>query len=282
MTPNSRSYLNRFSQPDSIVPNLFNPQNLNRYGYVSNNPVNAIDPSGHASCNDIPNRQARKYCLDHNGGGGFDDPWKDITLFLVCGEDMVRDCQPKQGATYAQWGYPDNKQPLTPERDWAEENGIPYYYYATGDDDLTAVENSIVQQMQDIYKQNQNSQFIVIGFSGGAPFATGIATAAIGGGIPGSSLQVIELDSWINGSNTTQKIIDSLISQPNNVKFSVFNSVQYQGYQEKYNRFNPWIGWLVPVGVNQPSQTIQTTAETHQELAVDQSVFVHYILPVLP
>lgn len=43
-------YLNRFVQPDSIVPNLANPQSLNRYSYTQNNPINFIDPSGHYRC----------------------------------------------------------------------------------------------------------------------------------------------------------------------------------------------------------------------------------------
>ncbi|MBL8092236.1 MAG: hypothetical protein JNJ43_18025 [Anaerolineales bacterium] len=39
--------LNRFIQPDSIVPGMFNPQNLNRFSYVGNNPINFNDPTGH-------------------------------------------------------------------------------------------------------------------------------------------------------------------------------------------------------------------------------------------
>lgn len=31
--------LNRFIQPDSIVPGMYNPQNLNRFSYVNNRPV---------------------------------------------------------------------------------------------------------------------------------------------------------------------------------------------------------------------------------------------------
>jgi RHS repeat-associated protein len=38
-------YLNHFTQPDSIVPNL--TQGLNRYTYVYNRPINFNDPSGH-------------------------------------------------------------------------------------------------------------------------------------------------------------------------------------------------------------------------------------------
>jgi RHS repeat-associated protein len=40
-------YLNRFLQPDSIIPNPANPQNWNRYSYVYNRPLNFNDPSGH-------------------------------------------------------------------------------------------------------------------------------------------------------------------------------------------------------------------------------------------
>lgn len=42
--------LGRFVMADSIVPNSKNPQSLNRYSYVRNNPINFVDPSGHAEC----------------------------------------------------------------------------------------------------------------------------------------------------------------------------------------------------------------------------------------
>jgi RHS repeat-associated protein len=37
-----------FTQADSITPNVYDPQSLNRYSYVRNNPINYIDPSGHS------------------------------------------------------------------------------------------------------------------------------------------------------------------------------------------------------------------------------------------
>jgi len=39
--------LGRFIQPDTIIPNPFNPQEFNRYSYCNNNPLNYTDPSGH-------------------------------------------------------------------------------------------------------------------------------------------------------------------------------------------------------------------------------------------
>jgi RHS repeat-associated protein len=46
---NARYYdpeLGRFIQADPYIQNLYDPQSLNRYSYVRNNPINLIDPSG--------------------------------------------------------------------------------------------------------------------------------------------------------------------------------------------------------------------------------------------
>jgi len=37
----------RFISPDSIIPDVTNPSNLNRYGFAHNNPISRIDPNGH-------------------------------------------------------------------------------------------------------------------------------------------------------------------------------------------------------------------------------------------
>ncbi|MBI5389400.1 hypothetical protein HZB01_03410, partial [Candidatus Woesearchaeota archaeon] len=41
------AFLRRFTQPDSIIANPYDPQNLNRYSYVLNNPLKYKDPDGH-------------------------------------------------------------------------------------------------------------------------------------------------------------------------------------------------------------------------------------------
>ena len=43
-------YLNRLIQPDTIVPDPADPQSLNRYSYVLNNPLRYRDPTGHEGC----------------------------------------------------------------------------------------------------------------------------------------------------------------------------------------------------------------------------------------
>ncbi len=52
---NARYYdpvLARFMSPDSVVPQPLDPQQLNRYSYAQNNPVNYSDPSGHQTLAD--------------------------------------------------------------------------------------------------------------------------------------------------------------------------------------------------------------------------------------
>ncbi|NIP28326.1 MAG: RHS repeat-associated core domain-containing protein, partial [Phycisphaerae bacterium] len=48
---NARYYnplVGRFVAADTVVPDYQNPQKLNRYSYVRNNPLKYIDPTGHA------------------------------------------------------------------------------------------------------------------------------------------------------------------------------------------------------------------------------------------
>lgn len=39
-------FLMHFTQPDENIPDVYNPQDLNRYSYVRNNPYTYVDPSG--------------------------------------------------------------------------------------------------------------------------------------------------------------------------------------------------------------------------------------------
>ena len=62
MDYNARFYghsLGRFTQPDTIIPDPNNPQTLNRYSYVNNNPIKFVDPTGHSAetCEDESKHQ---------------------------------------------------------------------------------------------------------------------------------------------------------------------------------------------------------------------------------
>ena len=71
---NARYYdaaLGRFIQPDTIVPNPLNPQSLNRFAYVLNNPLKYIDPTGHVECWDEDcDGGTHDYGDDGGSGGG--------------------------------------------------------------------------------------------------------------------------------------------------------------------------------------------------------------------
>jgi RHS repeat-associated protein len=60
-------YLNRFTQPDTLIPDPGNPQAWNRFSYVANRPLTFNDPTGHAMDDDM------------QGGGGSCDSecWQD-------------------------------------------------------------------------------------------------------------------------------------------------------------------------------------------------------------
>lgn len=61
--------LGRFVSPDTVVPDPFNPQDLNRYAYVRNSPLNYTDPTGHITCDDLRIRDClTQWFLDLFGG----------------------------------------------------------------------------------------------------------------------------------------------------------------------------------------------------------------------
>ncbi len=83
---NARLYdptLGRFMSADSIIPNPMNGQAFNRYSYVNNGPLSAVDPSGHAAWDHIKVITCFDYCSGGTGdisagayaaSGGLDAP----------------------------------------------------------------------------------------------------------------------------------------------------------------------------------------------------------------
>jgi RHS repeat-associated protein len=69
--------LGRFLSADSIVPGYANPQSLNRYSYVNNNPLRYVDPTGHrpddgyvGNHNSTNCAKYPQYCNSHDEGSG--------------------------------------------------------------------------------------------------------------------------------------------------------------------------------------------------------------------
>lgn len=72
--------LGRFIQPDSIIPEVGNPQAWNRYSYVNNNPVNFNDPSGRMLIDDDKTSCQNKKCLQEEYYYGKEEQDKFDTL----------------------------------------------------------------------------------------------------------------------------------------------------------------------------------------------------------
>jgi RHS repeat-associated protein len=64
------SYLNRWIQPDDIIPDPVNPQDLDRYGYVRNNPIRYIDPTGHWTEEELEEYLGRDWMEKYFGEDG--------------------------------------------------------------------------------------------------------------------------------------------------------------------------------------------------------------------
>ena len=74
----------RFTQPDTIIPSPANPQSLNRYTYVINNPIRYVDPSG--------NSEEEAYCEENLQASG------------CYTQDELEDMLALYGVTVQGWG----------------------------------------------------------------------------------------------------------------------------------------------------------------------------------
>ena len=68
----SSPYINRFLSADTVVPSYANPQDLNLYSYVLNNPLRYTDPTGHrcieagfeGGCKAVEEKMTKKWKAD--------------------------------------------------------------------------------------------------------------------------------------------------------------------------------------------------------------------------
>ena len=103
----SRAYdpaIGRFVSPDSIVPAPANPQSLNRYSYVRNNPLKFVDPTG----------QTREQ-------EGWDSDWADEFVENHHGRrPRVADWEARQHSLLHPGSGPDGS--------WTDQDWVDHYY----------------------------------------------------------------------------------------------------------------------------------------------------------
>ena len=101
------TYLNHFTQPDSIVPDPYNSQDWNRYAYARNNPLKYTDPTGHKVCDGagingacdqsgIPgtlgqlNSTLKSFGVKSKGSWAFEDLYQVYLGVVSVGEKIAR------------------------------------------------------------------------------------------------------------------------------------------------------------------------------------------------
>jgi RHS repeat-associated protein len=115
------SMMGRFTAADSLLGSLTNPQTLNRYAYVGNDPLNFTDPIGHARF-DVPGK-------DEQGGYLRENPyadaiaWQDVGMIVSAadaaaanasnGDNAVGGTAGKAGASDTE---PQKKKETTADR----------------------------------------------------------------------------------------------------------------------------------------------------------------------
>jgi len=137
---NARYYsstLGRFVSADSIVPELGNPQALNRYAYVFNNPLKYVDPTGHMGT--IPLRPNTARCgpdgIYCGGIGNEDSPVPNLAPPITppfqppFGSSFQLLAPGNGGVSYYTYPIVNNPAILHPEQLNQKNSGHPYSYY---------------------------------------------------------------------------------------------------------------------------------------------------------
>ena len=88
---NARYYdptLGRFISPDTIVTSPANPQSLNRYAYVLNNPLRYTDPTGHLTESELQDLLGDSYDYLMELWRTYDPYWIAILEELQSGDRL--------------------------------------------------------------------------------------------------------------------------------------------------------------------------------------------------
>jgi len=110
--------LGRFTQPDTIIPDLTNSQAWNRYSYVNNSPIMYVDPSGHIVENGATGGNATeenlKRLLDDGKNSNLNDKVIAIPIELFndpigCLFAPIDQCPPGYWSDYVHTGWEYNE-----------------------------------------------------------------------------------------------------------------------------------------------------------------------------
>lgn len=80
----------QFTQADTVMPNLYDPQDLNRYAYARNNPLKFVDPDGRSFLDTMVNYAS------HTGAGR----WLGDKLFNYMVDPQISQAPPETQAQY--------------------------------------------------------------------------------------------------------------------------------------------------------------------------------------
>jgi RHS repeat-associated protein len=192
----------RFAAADTIVPNPGNPQDLNRYTYVGNNPVNFTDPSGHVPPSvRVPRPIARKLfwattarILTEEEGRQPVEAWElsekgeaDLKYLESFSARPYNDCSTRADGTVAcqcaiGWGNMLHEGPCTdwelnpdnPEYPWPDED-----YQALFEEDLDEVTSRMGGTITAWLTQEQYDALVMRLYNTGAGGLTGTNLAAL-------------------------------------------------------------------------------------------------------
>jgi RHS repeat-associated protein len=251
--------LGRFTQPDTIVPGVGDPQGWNRFSYVKNNPIVRIDPSGNRPCwagnnyrCNLSGDEIRR--LSHSGNQSVIDfinnymTKHNIMAIFACG--MGTDANCGSNDNYKDYG---GRQPLSYYADNLNDNNKQYFGYESGE----GIDNYI-SRISEFLEKNSDKSFLLMGHSLGADVLLAVASSASDKGVKIRGLMLFD-----PGAREGNMVNKEFISDLNNKDVPIFT------YTSRDYGMKGFFGLFIL-----PLPTTIYTRLNHTELAVSGSVYI--------
>jgi RHS repeat-associated protein len=182
--------IGRFIAADTIVPSAGNPQDLNRFSYVRNNPLKYMDPSGHE-------------CTKPDGSACSQETVSDTSptyYLLVCG--LNTDC--KRRAAFDDYGQRDGYFPLNRIKSELGSSAeyIEGYNEGYGNGIKDTMARNLADRMTQLKKTSPRAEFVLIGHSrGGGDIFTAYGSGLMSDDLKHSVKAIIGLDPYIRDND---------------------------------------------------------------------------------